>query len=434
MTESTAAAGAIGTSDSRNSSSNAGGKGHYVPTVRPPGSTKEASNNPNSSGRASEGATSTTATAANHLHQQKKRRPRGGKNNNNTRSNSNSNSNKKNTKNTGGQRLKIYYMDDDNNNNFQQMHNACKALRYKVHKPRCDCPKLLRMIENNDSVNEFTTSEDGKMDALVVVPDTKQKYLYLCRETQLDVFAEDPRRAELKLRQEMFPNTTTTNAEEAEATVTTAIDESKFKVSCASCLLKAHEPNGFCLIASSSPDIVDLVRDRSRSQREEKEAFGQSLHPDHAHFVARLPRSSLWNLYRSKTRSQTSQAVDEILAHLSDQDIDAIHDIERFTNGIEMGHHLLSLLTLTDRSNDSWLVLGYDDNKSLMLDLPGGKRHLGETSLEGAVRETEEEMSLVWDASWVVSALQSQKKSDGGNRYFVLHPPQTFLENLTDDQ
>jgi 8-oxo-dGTP pyrophosphatase MutT (NUDIX family) len=91
------------------------------------------------------------------------------------------------------------------------------------------------------------------------------------------------------------------------------------------------------------------------------------------------------------------------------------------------------VLALTSRSNDSWLVMGYDDHKSLELDLPGGKRHLGETSLEGAIRETEEETSLVWDASWVTTALQSKKRSEGGNRYFVLHPPQSLLDHQTDD-
>lgn len=178
----------------------------------------------------------------------------------------------------------IYYKDDDNlGTDFRQMHRKCGAARFKVHRPRCDCPKILRLVKNDtDSINKFPTAtiEDGKIDALVVVPDTRQKYIYLCRDTQAEVFAEDPRIAELKLREEIFPKTEATGA----------VDESSFKVSCASCLLSAHEPNGFCLISSSSPGDVDLVRDRSRSTREEKEAGGRSLHPDHAHFVARLSR------------------------------------------------------------------------------------------------------------------------------------------------
>ena len=348
-----------------------------------------------------------------------------------------------NTRQKGKQRLRVYSTDDGdgtnkiNNNSFWQMHNDCKALRYKVYKPRSDCPKLLRLVEHHDSSDELTDVmlEDGRIDALVVVPDTKQKYVYVCRDTQVGVFEEDPQAAETKLRNEIFPPTTVAPeaAGDVEESATTSIDETKFKVSCAQCLLQAHEPNGFCLIASSSASVVDTIRDTSRSNKDEKEAMGRPLHPDHAHFVANLPRSSLHNLYRSKTRAQTSSAVDEILGHLSNQDINEAHDPERFTDGIKIGHHLRSMLALTNRSNDSWLVMGYDDHKSLELDLPGGKRHLGETSLEGAIRETEEETSLVWDASWKTAELQSKKRSDGGNRYFVLHPPQSFLDHQTDD-
>jgi hypothetical protein len=350
------------------------------------------------------------------------------------------------TRQKGRQRLRVYSTDDDdtnsssnnniNNNSFWQMHNDCKALRYKVHKPRCDCPKLLRLVESHDSSDELTAVmlEDGRIDALVVVPDTKQKYVYVCRDTPVGVFEDDPRAAETKLRDELFPKTVAPEAAgDVDEIATARIDETKFKLSCAHCLLQAHEPNGFCLIASSSASVVDTICDSSRSNKDEKEAMGRPLHPDHSHFVANLPRSSLWNLYQSKTRAQKSSAVDEILGHLSNQDINAAHDPERFTDGIELGHHLLSVLALTSRSNDSWLVMGYDDHKSLELDLPGGKRHLGETSLEGAIRETEEETSLVWDASWVTTALQSKKRSEGGNRYFVLHPPQSLLDHQTDD-
>jgi hypothetical protein len=344
-------------------------------------------------------------------------------------------------------------------NNFLKMHRMSGAVRYKVHKPKCDCSKLIQLISTidySDDSDVITEEGGGGIDGLVVVPDNKQRIVYLCSETNQDIFDNDPLMAELKLRDEIFSPSKMLSSADADAgadvetiaTATTVVDESQFKVSCASCLLMANEPNGFCLVASSSStslDLVDEVRDRSRLRKEEKEAIGEALHPDHAHFVARLPRSSLWKLCQSKTRSQRSQALDEIFVHLSGQDIDnniinVDNNIERFTNGIELGHHLLSLLNLTDGTNqrycadadansnvDYWLVLGYDDAKSLMLDLPGGKRHLGETSLEGAIRETEEEMSLIWDPSWVVQTVQGKKKSDVGNRYFILHPPSSSL-------
>lgn len=355
-----------------------------------------------------------------------------------------SNANNKATRNRRGPKLKVFSTGDedlDTGINFQQFHGECNALRYKVHKPRCDCSKILRLVQNEDHTNETLPGvfDDGKVDALVVVPDTKQKFMYLCRDTPLGVFEEDPRKAELKLRAEIFPTKsddkiTLPGEEGVHFETRVVVDESKFKLSCASCMLLSHEPNGFCLVSSSSSEIVDRVRDNSRSKRDQKESKGHPLHPDHAHFVATIPRSALWNLHRSRTRAQTGQAFDEIFGHLSAQDIDAIFDAERFVDGIEMGHHLVSLLALTGRSDDFWFILGYDDQKSLTLDLPGGKRHLGETSLEGAIRETEEESSLVWDASWVTNVLHSRKPSDGGNRYFVLHPTQSFLENFAKDQ
>mmetsp|Transcript_33579 Transcript_33579/g.79183 ORF Transcript_33579/g.79183 Transcript_33579/m.79183 type:complete len:501 (-) Transcript_33579:327-1829(-) len=409
----------------------------YTPPHRRHGPANEAANDPKET--RGEAPSYSTPQKKNRSQQNRQRRgPRGGSKNHFE--------GRRGGENRGGQRLKVYHTADNNDDgdptdlhkSFREMRNDCKALRYKVHKPRCDCPKLLRMIEKHDFSHELTggSVEDGKIDALVVVPDTKQQYIYVCRDTPLSVFEEDPRKAEWKLRRELFPETTTTDdatEEELGAPPTTGTDESKFKLSCASCLLKGHEPNGFCVISSSSPDIVDMVRDTSRSKRREKEETGRPLHPDHAHFVARLSRNSLWKLYRSKTRSQTSQAVEEIFGYLSEQDIDAVSNVERFTDGIELGHHLVSLLALTDKSDDFWFVIGYDDHKSLQLDLPGGKRHLGETSLEGAIRETEEESSLVWEPSWVLGALEGKKASEGGNRYFLLHPPQSFLDTMAND-
>jgi hypothetical protein len=404
--------------------------------------------------------------------------PTNNNNNNNTSTITSSRNNNSGSRNTRKERrqkrmtanTKIY----TGRNNFLKMHRMCGAVRYKVHKPKCDCPKLIQLIKtidysyDSDDVIIEGGGGGGGIDGLVVVPDNKQRVIYLCSGTNQDIFNDDPRMAELKLRDEIFSSSKIVSSSDADeyadagvyvdvetiATATTVVDESQFKVSCASCLLTANEPNGFCLVTSSSStslDLVDAVRDRSRSRKEEKEAIGEALHPDHAHFVARLPRSSLWKLSQSKTRSQTSQALDKIFLHLSGQGIDTniINDdnnIERYTNGIELGHHLSSLLNLTDvtsnqrydgndadadananTNGDYWLVLGYDDTKSLMLDLPGGKRHLGETSLEGAIRETEEEMSLIWDPSWVVQTVQGKKKSDLGNRYFFISPSSSSI-------
>ena len=48
---------------------------------------------------------------------------------------------------------------------------------------------------------------------------------------------------------------------------------------------------------------------------------------------------------------------------------------------------------------------------------------MGETSLQAAMRETEEETSLQWDESWVVRVVQPMRDNEKINRYYVLHPP-----------
>jgi len=124
-----------------------------------------------------------------------------------------------------------------------------------------------------------------------------------------------------------------------------------------------------------------------------------------------------------------------------------------------MGHHLTSLLwllqddkqpTMKSSSNNVKyiIVMGYIDSSTAMeLDLPGGKRHLGETTLQGVIREVEEECSLQIDYDWLVgnvskiyggSTAATGEEGDGsiqvlkprkvkgsvsGDAFFVMTPP-----------
>ena len=53
-----------------------------------------------------------------------------------------------------------------------------------------------------------------------------------------------------------------------------------------------------------------------------------------------------------------------------------------------------------------------DNSHAIELDLPGGKRHLGETTLQGVIREVEEECSLQIDYDWLVDNISNRY---GGN-------------------
>ena len=66
----------------------------------------------------------------------------------------------------------------------------------------------------------------------------------------------------------------------------------------------------------------------------------------------------------------------------------------------------------------------------IQLDLPGGKRHLGEGPFECAMRETEEEVSLHVDETWLFGdklPRESKAEDERGNVYYFLRPPPNLL-------
>ena len=85
---------------------------------------------------------------------------------------------------------------------------------------------------------------------------------------------------------------------------------------------------------------------------------------------------------------------------------------------IKLGHHLSSLLYILSESRERKglprdvkcvMVTGYVDCPYLLtLDLPGGKRHLGESTLRGVIREVEEECSLAIDYKYLFSKVSER--------------------------
>jgi hypothetical protein len=331
---------------------------------------------------------------------------------------------------------------------FEAMHMKCRAARYKVHKPGCSCSKvkqarsaLSTKVENSTdgdvNVNSLDTSTE-KLNGLVVLPeDAKNMFsVYLCVGTGVDEFKRAPLEAELKLKDEIF----------AQSRVDTATVS--FKVSCAVCLLRDEpnglrgEPNGFVCVSSSSRQTVDFVRDLARKRAKQKQQDGD-LHADHAHFVCTAPRRALWQLCKAKTRAHKSQATNELMEHLGMQGVPT--NTTDTSIGIELGHHLSSLLYITSRDSDAdtayWMTIVYDDtdrkkSPCWTFDLPGGKRHLGERSLEGAIRETEEETSLQIDGKWILEKDQPRKSSredDSFNAFYMIGPPSDMLMGAMTD-
>ena len=407
-------------------------------------------------GRRQQHMSSTTSSSDTNNHrtrrtQQHKASGRGsGKNNNNTRS-------------TSIQQTNHHYKPINIETiNFQSIfHNKlCRAAKYKVHAPQCSCPKVVKLRQryesytsrdykankssetavattntiggySNDQIQfdidgnithqlsqleASPSSNDNKnpFNNLIVLPDTKgsNPSIYSCANTNLHIFQKDGIECEQKLAIEIFGNTSTTT-DKVHSTNNKKIPP--FKVNCAICLLTTHQRNGFVSIISNSLNELQSTITSARKSTLMKQSNGKKLHADHAHFVCALKLSSLYSLLSAgKTRSKNEIVTKDILIQIrNDSDVTCLSSEmtnESSSIQIKMGHHLTSLLWLIqdDKQKSSnnvkyIMVMGYIDSSTAMeLDLPGGKRHLGETTLQGVIREVEEECSIQIGYDWLV--------------------------------
>jgi len=400
--------------------------------------------------------------------------------------------------------------------NFQSIfHNKlCRAAKYKVHAPQCSCPKVDKLRQRYKSTqikaktnNETATTTSGNIggysndqiqfdidgnithqlsqlditspnsnddnnpfDNLIVLPDTKgsNPSIYSCTNTNLQSFQKNNGiSCEQKLAIEIFGNTSTTTTDKVHSTNKKKIPP--FKVNCAICILTTHQRNGFVAIISNSYDELQSTITSARKSTLMKQSNGKKLHADHAHFVCALKLSSLYSLLSAgKTRSKNEMVTKDILIQIrNDNGVDCLSSEmtnESASVQIKMGHHLTSLLWLlqddkqppkSSNNNVKYImVMGYiDSSHAIELDLPGGKRHLGETTIQGVIREVEEECSLQIDHDWLVGNVSKRyggnnkdmttreeeegggiqvleprkvKGSVSGDAFFVMSPPPTM--------
>ncbi|KAL3807576.1 hypothetical protein ACHAXA_005152 [Cyclostephanos tholiformis] len=398
----------------------------------------------------------------------------------------------------------------------------CRASRYKVHAPDCDCAKVaglrsryaacrrdgasttsgmdvvsststdVRVDDGNGDVdarcdafdrlnlNATTTTTktketttralmkeareddnneavvDAIFDNLIVLPDTKANnpnHAYACLGTDRRSFDENWIGCERKLANEIFGIDVGGGNDD---------DIPTFKVSCAQCLLSDHQPNGFVAIISPSSagltPILRCARDASSyyaSRRRSSSSGNSPLHADHAHFLCAVGLSSLVSLLVGVRMHHEKRRIAMDIARGMMEDDDCARALPRvmlermmrarydsrcrpssppnirdddFVVRIELGHHLKSLLRILavecppppgdgdegqrrrstkvprdDAMMRCIMAMAYvdDGNDLLTLDLPGGKRHLGESTLMCAIRETMEECSLTIDRGWL---------------------------------
>lgn len=324
--------------------------------------------------------------------------------------------------------------------NFNSIFHSqlCRAAKYKVHAPNCSCSKLQSFRKRYDDECRSLADQlkdlaiSDPLDHLVVVPDTKTTpAIFVCNEATSREFRADARQCERKLADEIFEGKTN------------SLDALPFKVTCAACLLTGHQKNGFLAIVSDSPQELQPIIEEARVASNK----AAQLHSDHGNVCA-VELTSLKSLLSAKTRARSNQVVSEMLEQLKDGGIDLQSaDASSDTSTIKLGHHLTSLLLLLQGKlkmmSGYIMVIVYDDGpKGLELDLPGGKRHLGETTLQSLVREVREETMIQLDEEWLserlssryggvldnqfncedIHAFESKKHNANMNVYFVVKP------------
>lgn len=356
-------------------------------------------------------------------------------------------------------------------NFLTEMHARFPVGYYKVHRSGCDCTKMKQTLSMLTSNHNNLTTDGG----LVVLPDMKniRNIFFLAPNMEQINPSSDTitnpeyrRNLETLLQTHLFP---------AEY-----LPEKKlppYKVSCASCLLKL-ENNGFVCVASKDSSTIHSIIQLANQRKEEKMARKStgtcvkdksSLHGDHAFLLLALPRRSLWNIAKKNVPEfEVNVVMQMFLSQVKDINYDdhfsrtyadtlkeIYNDGEGATNTtFHLGPHLDSVLRMTKSScaasganaverynqprieekgeikeedeEDWWLVMVENkpnlknNTKRIIwnLDIPGGKRHLGETSLQCAIRETEEETSLVVHETWTKYMLKEEN-----NTYYIMTPP-----------
>ena len=317
---------------------------------------------------------------------------------------------------------------------FKSFLDKSNAKTFKVYSDECTHSKLASLANSSHLNWEGCTPGTG----YIVLPTSgKLKRIYhrnaksLSSQSEID---DNQLERERQLRNILF---------------TPSLKPFNFKLSCANCILES-QPNGFVCIISSSSSVVDRARDLARTQAQIVREEGKELHSDHTDHVCTLPEQLLrLALPKGKKKATTvtpeqSTASEGILQCMVEQGLPVDKSDNAPTLEIKFGHHLKSILKLLDRNKEDRDVSNKyiftmirkktknDTNITVLdIDLPGGKRHLGETSFECAVRETEEETSLKINKSWLLAdeekdhnyGIGSEMKTDAWNTFFFCRPP-----------
>jgi NTP pyrophosphohydrolases including oxidative damage repair enzymes len=301
-----------------------------------------------------------------------------------------------------------------------------QAVRFKVHRPGCQYSKIVKIMDyliqerDRDLRDLHVPIEEG----FIILPECKAvRSIFVGGQANSQSYPEDPLPCERTLHNVLFP-------------LPQSIHGTPIKVSCAQCMLQI-EPNGFVCITSSSRELVDNVRNMAIDSKKRcmVESKGTKLlHSDHADYLCVLRFNTVENNVFRSFRQNLSKNSKDLHRELLQQNV-PIHG----NTSVNIGHHLSRAIDLfKERRRDiehenvyilTTVVQTIQSGGRVVLDLdiPGGKRHLGESSLECALRETLEETSLVIETSWIVDVKNPMRNTnsvdDSCNVFYQVLPP-----------
>ena len=265
---------------------------------------------------------------------------------------------------------------------FHQQQTTKVIIKYIAHKPNCKCIEVSKRLLGLFGCN-----------SLIVLPENNTiRNTFICSNTSSFQFQNNQLETEILLRDVIFSNN--------------AIDKKTIKVRCAKCLL-ATVPNGFACIFGTKEKVEEVISNAEAARDKDR----NDLHHDHADFLFPVKVQNLRSGVRRSNKSLFEDIVNEKKTS---------HREKNQGDTFEFGHHLSAIRDAKLQNNVYVMIMFTYDEKSKCwnLDLPGGKRHLGENTNDCVRRETEEESSVVIQNSWFKSEFASQN-----NCYFLLEPP-----------
>jgi hypothetical protein len=283
---------------------------------------------------------------------------------------------------------------------FQKMvreHNNAYLCRFKVHKGNCEC----------HSINHLMQSFNAEIERKFVIHLKEQNNNRNIGIAMIVTGDNDSNEGDVDdLVNENWLVNNVLNDDR---------DNKTRKYSMAQCGLES-ERNAFVCIEGTDIFLKNFIQESSNTLKD-KIAKGIDLHRDACDHLVRLTATEL-----------KTNLLYQIRNKLGDQGM-STDRLQRYQE-MEYGPHLKSAIKskdfeyLVDGESAKVLVMvklnnEHRGNYKIVLEIPGGKRELGETSVDCAVREVYEEAHISLDRQMLENATIDDTVENSGRFYFV---------------